>query len=268
MKFLDESKIVSLYNNNVSVYKIAQEFGVDNGTIYSRLKKIGVYTGKRHRKYLLNENYFEKIDNQNKAYWLGFLIADGYNSGNFIRVDIQDEGHLEKLRNDIFINNDMPIRTKINKINNKTIYYITLQSKKIVSDCEKLGIVKRKSFLTEYPEISDEYDKDFIRGLFDGDGCLTYSMDGNYRRYTFTIVGNKSLIESVRNRLLKLKINIGFRKTKSIYEIYIRGNRQIIKLLKWLYNNNEINMKRKEEKYQDMIKWDLNKGNKLTTIKN
>lgn len=86
---------------------------------------------------------------------------------------------------------------------------------------------------------------------------------------TFTIVGNRSLVEDVRNKLLKLEINIGFRKTKSIYEIYIRGNRQIIKLLNWLYEDNLINMKRKEEKYQDMIEWDLKKGkNKLLTIKN
>ncbi len=272
MKELDEIKIVSLYTNNISVSKIADELNVDRTTIYNRLKKLGIYSGKRHRKYLINENYFESIDKQNKAYWLGFLMADGYNSGKYIRVDIQDEGHLEKLRNEIFINNDMPVRTKINKINNKIIYYLTIQNKKIVNDCEKLGIVKRKSFITKYPNISEKYNKDFIRGLFDGDGCLTYSMRGNYRGYKFSIVGNEELILEVRNRLLKLNIYIGFRKNKSIYELSVKGNRQIIKLLNWLYLDSDTSMNRKEEKYQDMIKWDLdnllNKGkNKILTIK-
>lgn len=262
MKDLDENKIVSLYNNNVSVYKIAEELGVDNGTIYNRLKKLGFNTSKRHRMYLINDDYFENINNQNKAYWIGFLMADGYNSGKYIRADIQDEGHLEKLRNEIFIKNDMPVRTKINKINNKVIYYLTIQNKKIVNDCEKLGIVKRKSFITKYPNISEKYDKDFIRGLFDGDGCLTYSMRGNYRGYKFSIVGNEELILEVRNRLLKLNIYIGFRKNKSIYELSVKGNRQIIKLLNWLYLDSDTSMNRKEEKYQDMIKWDLNKGRK------
>ena len=53
MKVLDDDKIVSLYNENVGVYNIAKQLGVNNCTIYSKLKKLGVYTGKRHRKYLL-----------------------------------------------------------------------------------------------------------------------------------------------------------------------------------------------------------------------
>lgn len=85
-------------------------------------------------------------------------------------------------------------------------------------------------------------------------------MDGNYRRYTFTIVGSYELMNSIRNILLNLNINIGFRKAKSIYEIYIRGNRQIIILLEWLYDAT-VYMNRKFKKYKDMIEWDLNKKN-------
>lgn len=143
MKDLDENKIISLYKANISAYKIAKELGVDVGTIYSRLKKLDVYTGKRYRKYLINNNYFENINNQNKAYWVGFLMADGYNSGKFIRIDIQDKGHLDILRNEIYLNKDMPVRVKMSKTN-KEVYYLTIQDKKIVEDCETLGIVKKK----------------------------------------------------------------------------------------------------------------------------
>lgn len=89
-------------------------------------------------------------------------------------------------------------------------------------------------------------------------------MRGNYRKYIFSIVGNYELIDSVRNKLLKLKINIGFRKNKTIYELNVSGNRQIITLLNWLYDNSDTSMFRKFEKYKDMINWDLNKSkNKL-----
>jgi intein-encoded DNA endonuclease-like protein len=261
MKELDEIKIVSLYTNNISVSKIADELNVDRTTIYNRLKKLDIYSGKRHRKYLINENYFESIDTQNKAYWLGFLMADGYNSGKYIRIDIKDEGHLDKFRNEVYINNDMPVRTKVN--DSGLIYYLTIQDSKFVSDCEKHGIVKNKSFITKYPNIHSEYDRDFIRGLFDGDGCLTYSMRGNYRKYTFSIVGSKDLMNEVKKKLSKLEVNIGFRKTKTIYEIYISGNRQVIKVLDWLYFDNKTSMCRKEEKYKDLVYWDLNKSKKV-----
>ena len=54
------------------------------------------------RKYPIDKEYFSKIDDEHKAYWIGFLMADGYNSGKYIRIDIQDKGHLEKLRDKIY----------------------------------------------------------------------------------------------------------------------------------------------------------------------
>jgi hypothetical protein len=269
MKELDENKIRFMHANNFSASEISTEMNVDVGTVYNRLKKLGIYT-KRHRKYILNEKYFENIDSENKAYWLGFLMADGYNSGKFIRVDIQDIGHLEKFRDDIYPNKDMPVRTKISPTN-KCVYYLTIQDSKFVKDCEKLGVLNKKSHIAKYPNIDKEMDKHFIRGLFDGDGCLSYSMDGKYRRYNFSIVGSKDIISEVRNKLLLIGVNIGFRKTKSIYELHIRGNRQIIKVLNWLYVDSSTFLERKFRKYDDMITWDGfkrdKKLNKLLTIK-
>jgi len=64
-------------------------------------------------------------------------------------------------------------------------------------------------------------------------------------------------------------ICVGFRKTKSIYELHIRGNRQIIKVLEWLYDDSNIYLDRKFERYDDMITWDGTKRdrklNKLLT---
>jgi DNA-binding transcriptional regulator WhiA len=255
MKNINESELVELYNKNYSANKIAKIYGVDTRTITSKLRKLGVEVRKVHQKYAINSDYFENIDSSNKSYWLGFLMADGYNSGKFIRVDIQDGGHLEKLRDEVFINGDMPVRIK-NSPTNKHVYYLTIQNDKIVKDCEKLGIVRSKSFITEYPNIPSEFDRDFIRGLFDGDGSLSFSMDGNYRRYRFSIVGSEKLIQSVKDKLLKLNINLKIRKTKSIFEVYICGNRQIIKMLNYLYDNSSIYLERKYQKYDELITWD------------
>lgn len=270
MKELDEDKIRFMHANNFSALDISTKLNVDVGTIYNRLKKLGIYN-KRHRKYILNERYFENIDSENKAYWLGFLMADGYNSGKFIRVDIQDGGHLEKFRDDIYPNKDMPVRTKLSTTN-KSVYYLTIQNSKFVKDCERLGIVMNKSHISKYPNISNDMDKHFIRGLFDGDGSLSYLYQTkNYRKYNFSIVGSDQLMREVRDKLLSIGINIGFGRCKSIYRIYVSGNRQIIKILDWLYDESNVYLDRKFEKYDDMITWDGYKRdkklNKLLTIK-
>jgi hypothetical protein len=221
---------------------------------------MSLYKG-RHRKYILLEDYFSSIIDENRAYWLGFLIADGYNSGKLIRVDIQDYGHLEKFRDEIYPNRDMPIRIKINPINGKKIYYIVIQNPIFVKNCNSFGVV-RKSLIVEYPDIPENFDRHFIRGIFDGDGCLTYHMSGNYRRYTFSIVGSMNLMMSIKSKIEKIGIYVGFRKTKSIYEIHVRGNRQIISLLNYLYDDSVISLDRKFLKYDDMIKWDGYKRDK------
>lgn len=259
-KEIDEKEIIRLYTEeNFSASKIGRLFNVDVATITNRLKSNNIEVKKTFRKYLIRNDYFEVIDSEDKAYWLGFLIADGYNSGNLIRVDIQDEGHLEKLRDRIYINCDMPVRKKKNIANGKDIFYLTIQDKKILSDVECLGLVKRKSMIVSYPNIDSKFDRFFIKGIFDGDGCLTYSMDGNYRRYTFSIVGSYDLMKTLQSILSKNDVNIKFRKMKSIYSVYIRGNRQIIKILDWLYNETTTHLDRKYEKYQDMLNYYKNK---------
>lgn len=59
------------------------------------------------RKYILNQNFFDDIDTEEKAYWLGFLYADGYNNEKRkevkIRLAIKDEEHLLKLRDTLYI---------------------------------------------------------------------------------------------------------------------------------------------------------------------
>lgn len=269
-KILDEKEIIRLYLDNYSANQIAKKIGVDPCTIVKRLRDNGIEVRKSHNKYKVNENYFDIIDNENKAYWLGFLMADGYNSGKFIRVDIQDEGHLDKLRDEIYPNKDMPVRKKLSPTN-KNVFYLTIQNSKFVSDCEKIGLVKTKSHIVKYPDIDKYFDRHFIRGLFDGDGCLTYSMDGNYRRYTFSIVGSYDMISIVKDKISSIGVVVKFRKSKSIYELHIRGNRQIIKALEWMYDNSIIHLERKFIKYDDMITWDGTKRNKvlnkLLTIK-
>ena len=79
-KEIDVEEVIRLYTeDNLSASKISKLFNVDVATITNRLKVNNIEVKKTHRKYLINKDYFEVIDTEDKAYWLGFLMADGYN---------------------------------------------------------------------------------------------------------------------------------------------------------------------------------------------
>ena len=75
----EREEIISLYQNNVSLRKISESTGHGRQAIATMLENLGIKTttGNHYRKYFFDFDFFEKIDNEFKAYWLGFLYADG-----------------------------------------------------------------------------------------------------------------------------------------------------------------------------------------------
>lgn len=75
-----KAEIIQAYKNNVSMRQIEKDFNVTRTSVAKYLEKIGVKTtkGNHYRKYFHTENFFENIDTEEKAYWLGFFYADGY----------------------------------------------------------------------------------------------------------------------------------------------------------------------------------------------
>ena len=155
------------------------------------------------KKYEYNKNVFKNINTEEEAYWLGFILADGCNIGNKnLRVNIKDKGHLEKLSKLIYID-EKPI--SITDHGFGPIYYFSCTKKEIINNLNNYGVVPRKSKIAKFPIIKEHLYRHFIRGLFDGDGSICYTMDKNYRRYQFSIVGTEQLM-------------------KKIYDIFLKGN--------------------------------------------
>ncbi len=119
---------IELYKKDLSYLRIGKELGINRKIISKVLKGNGyapkysfkttggvIRNYKIWRKYSFDEDYFEIIDNEHKAYWLGFLYADGYvnsqKSSFELRVQEKDLSHLEKFKKDI--NGEIPIRKTV-----------------------------------------------------------------------------------------------------------------------------------------------------------
>ena len=99
---MDINEIVDYCKKNYpqkSINIIANELSIDRHKLSKIMKDAGIEIIRYRRKYALNETFFEVINSEEKAYWLGFIAADGcvYRRTLSINLNIKDKEHLEKL---------------------------------------------------------------------------------------------------------------------------------------------------------------------------
>ena len=251
-------KVVELYESGLSQITIGKMYAVDRTVISRILRKNNVTlrdASNRKRKYNLNENYFDTIDTHNKAYILGLLYADGcnYPPARNINISLQekDKDILDKIKQEL--NSNIPLYYK--KLNDKNpnhqnVYSLTFTNKHMSEQLEKLGLVQHKSLILTFPEWLDEsLYSHFIRGYFDGDGCLC----GN----SITIASTKQFCEYLQNICLnKLSIstyvkNIYGRENCETKIFCVYGKNKVKSFLDYIYDDSEMYIQRKYNAYID-----------------
>ena len=162
-------------NTNKTLREVCKIYHLDRFTFSNTLKLEGMNV---RRKIDVDDTLFESIDNPFKAYWLGFLYADGNITYNLLKTKYsvelclseKDLDHLEKYKN--FLNTSK----KISYRSNTKSYRLNIQSKKMCENLINLGCTPKKSLTLKFPEfLSEDLVNHFIRGYFDGDGSISIS---------------------------------------------------------------------------------------------
>lgn len=197
------------------------------------------------RRYYVNDKFF-KTWSSDMAYILGLWWSDGHIYENIFSISLQksDKYLLENIVK--VMESNYPVR----QYENYAVF--SIRSEEIVSDIKSLGGMERKSMVIDFPIIPSNYLAPFIRGLWDGDGCV--SVNHRERKYSSSIVsGSEKLISRLRD-ILKLHIeNCGgcLRKIKNsnCYELAFSKN-DTIKLRNFMYgDNSKLMLYRKQEKF-------------------
>ena len=137
--------------------------------------------GKFCREYQINEDFFDNIDTEENAYILGFFYADGTNcelNDSLIGISFtqleQDVDILEKIKS--AMDADYNFYKCIQPTNDKVKYKFSINSQKLSKRLSELGAPPRKSLILKFPNKdifkSEDLIRHFIRGYFDGDGCI------------------------------------------------------------------------------------------------
>lgn len=215
-----------------------------------------------------NKDYFKKIDSEEKAYWLGFLYADGcvYIRNKTYRVILElsqkDIEQILKFKNAIGCDNKIYTSEKYAKLD--------IGCKEIVQDLINLGCIPNKSLKLTFPteqQVPKYLINHFIRGYFDGDGCISYSTGERkrpelkkqrsegytYKQYTFKLVGTKEFLEGVVDALNLPKNKLLQNNNKNNYDLKYGGKPRVTNILNLLYENSNIYLKRKRDIFENII---------------
>lgn len=235
------------------------------------------------RKFEIDKNIFENIDTEEKAYWLGFIAADGCvtNGGKHgrqfdLRVNLGNEDYKHLIALQKFIKTNKPIQsiTKLHKKNQKYYYSCLLRicSKKIVTDLITHSVVPAKSKIIKFPCINESLQRHYIRGLFDGDGSWSKSRT----QLQFSIVGanfeflkNVSKTISTQTGLCENKITCD--KKTGVFRVNWNGNNNCEKIFDWVYKDVTVFLDRKFEKskcLKSSVNRNKNRGQKIYELDN
>jgi len=247
-----------------SLSKISKDTGIHIQCFYSHFQKMKwEYNNtiqSRKEGYSVNDNYLENIDTEDKAYFLGWMLSDGYITRNrlFLKLKNADESIITEMFNK-FSDGFGLYNNKL-----KTSKTMSISSNKMIEDLKKLGCIENKTkFGFNLPPISNNLMCHFIRGYFYGDGSIgkRYARPNQIQVYICSI--DKKFLEQLQNKLLEFNINssIGIERRNGkaykipnnkitynavdMYKLIIPSHKERLKFYEFLYKDCTIKLERK-----------------------
>lgn len=218
----------------------------------------------KNARYTTNENYFEKIDTEEKAYWLGYIYADGCIHNNLSKMTVSaaevDKSHMQKFLD--CLESDQPIREQRKVIGDRVFIQCSIEiaRKKIAQDLISHGLHPKKSLTLTFPNegtFPTELTRHFLRGYFDGDGSIHNSKIKNVNKknskaWKVYFMGTKEFLKEIKVILKKDKKLTEKPNSTNTYYLSFGGVNQCLELMNYLYKDATIYLDRKKERYEEL----------------
>lgn len=282
-----EAEAARLYiEDRATSSEIGKIFGVSHKTVTRVLESLGIdrdastrrWTEERlasHRTYDCDHSFFETIDNETKAYWLGFLAADGCNTAGFMSVSASSVDHDHLLRFKCDLRSGHPVYRRVNKKTGQSFgkgegstSSFAIRSPKLTASLAAHGVVPRKTFVLKWPGfLRPDLLRHYLRGYSDGDGCfhvawsryVRKSDGGTGQTVNWMIVGNRTFLLGAQGFLVqqigvrRLQLSPSPNSRPEIMQLRYGGNRQMARLAHLLYDNATVYLPRKRDKVAHLL---------------
>jgi len=257
---INEELVVKTFKKLKSVPKTAKMLNIKYYQAHYILKKykLNPSASEGHRIYEVDHKYFNKINTEEKAYWLGFLFADGciVDSDGSKRLQVSlkstDYKHLCKLKKSL--SSSHPINHRIiksGKMQGKEYCSLFIRSNELCDALIRLGCTPRKSLTLEFPKLSKNLISHFIRGYFDGDGSVFISKEKHWRSgkisevIHYRFVGTENFLKET-DKNINLNGYLHKIKGSNAFELMYKRNKKLKSFYNYLYQKSSIFLERKK----------------------
>lgn len=244
--------IAALYEAGHSTRAIGEMLGHGKSTVNALISRHGGEL--RQRPGCERPDYFEQVDTPEKAYWLGFITADGciittpaYPDGSHlaVRLAARDKDHLSKLKEAVGALSAVYIG--INKVDGKAheFAHLAVSSRRLTLSLLALGIGPRKSATAEPWNGPAELMPHYWRGLFDGDGSIARKTGDQYQMVQ---CGSEACVRAFAawaEGVCGTKAEPFYR--GGCWRYGVSGRYQVPKLVRALYADAPVSLDRKQE---------------------
>lgn len=264
----EEIEFIKNNYQNYSYAELGKKINRSRSAVQSKIMKLGLKKDKIQK---FNEYYFDEINSNDKAYWLGFIYADGWIEQNIknrhyclgIELNEKDLSHLVLFNK--WINGNVSVKSRQITISFNNGYITTsvlcsikYYSKHLIDSLNNYNIVENKTY-KEYklPNIPDKYMISFLHGYFDGDGSFFLkNKKMNYYGFNYTS-HNKTILDDIRKYLYE-NYNITSyvylsKKDSNVWQLCIASQNSVKSFANLLLNDNTVYLERKNNLIKEYI---------------
>lgn len=259
----DFDRLLSMYESGHSLTEIQTITGYDRRSISRLLKKNNIDIINYQNQLRIREDLFESISTEEDAYWLGFILADGYISdkGSFeISLKSDDYNHLLKFADYCGFDKSKVVKKQNTNFKDSYRCRIIFSTKHLKDRFNQLGIIPRKSLTVKFPEfIEPHLMRHLLRGYIDGDGGINrYSnppkKDGTMSFYNVLYaVGGLEFLNGIKTHFNEtLDIDFNIHSKNNHYQMSL-VSKKANKAILYLYNDASIYLDRKYKIFTEKI---------------
>ena len=245
--------ITALYSAGHSTRDIGAMLGHGKSTVNAAIVRHGGTI--RQMPGTERPDFFDVIDTEEKAYWLGFITADGcivatpeHPEGNHlaVRLAVRDKSHLDKLKAALEASANVTGGIANGFGVPKGYASIAVGSRRLTEALIALGLTPRKSATAEPWDGPADLMPHYWRGLFDGDGSLAIKCPG---LYTAFLCGSEPCVRTFTawaHEICGTDATPYF--NTGCWYVSIAGRFQVAKLVRAMYEDATVSLDRKQER--------------------
>lgn len=258
-----QKRIGILYLKGLNQRQISEEVFISDSAIRKYLKEQNIpmrSISECNMRYKRNKHYFDEINTPNKAYILGLLYADGCNYilHNSITLTLQAEDVqvIERIKQELEYEGNIRFSTK-SKPQYKDNYILCINDEYMSNQLNKIGMINNKSLILEFPKcVPMNLISHFVRGYFDGDGCIYLNKE--IRKTEICIAGTFNMVKRMHDIAVLMNCPCSICHPKqcgesNTYTLRVNGYHNVKNFMNWMYDNADIKMERKYNKYLEIV---------------